>query len=548
MKTPMRAAPAAVVAAIVLAGCAGLPESGPVERVATVESRTHSTVRYEPARPRQGATPQQIVDGYLDAMLAYPEATGIVQSYLTPQAVEDWTSTAGLTVYSRMTQRLSDVKRDDAEVQLYSRNILTIDALGRATVTDSEMDRTIRLERVAGQWRVANPVPGYLVNSRFADDYLRSYPLWFFDESGKRLVPELVHAVVSEQLPLILTRRLADGPRGSTLRTYLPSPNGLAVNVVGKIVEINFDRDPQGADDKVAAQLLSTLRGVPGLDGVRILVDGVPKGEVHPLDAVVGFSPGPLATRVYAIRAGRVVEVTNRSRPINGPLGRSAGNALAVAVDGPTVAVVERGRASVTVSPRAGGPSDTYDGVGFVDPVWDDDHGLWLVDNPQGARVRFVRDGVVREIEATDLGQVEAFAVSPDRSRYAAVTRAEDESAVVVGAIEHEADGAPTRLLRPTVVSAGRTGERSVGWASPSRIDFVALGGAGQQLYSVGLDGADLAAGKALRGGVAAWAGPAADGADRWALDSQGRLWRRAPGGAWKRESTAQYRALSSGR
>ncbi|HUP98895.1 MAG TPA: GerMN domain-containing protein [Aeromicrobium sp.] len=534
--------------ALLLGGCAGLPDSGPVERVATVGSRTHSSVRYEPARPRPGATPQQIVDGYLDAMLAYPEATGIVQSYLTPQAVEDWRSTAGITVYSEVRQHLDAVKRDEAEVRISARNTLKIDGVGRASVKSSRLTRTLRLERVAGHWRVANPVPGYLVTTRFAADYLRSYPLWFFDESGKRLVPELVHAVVGEQLPLILARRLADGPRGSTLRTYVPSADGLRVNVVGKIVEVDFDRDPGGATDKVAAQLLSTLRGVAGLDGVRILVDGVPKGETHPLDAVVGFGPGPLANQVYAIRSGRVVEITNHSRPINGPMGRSAGSAVAFAVDGATIAAVLRGRTSVTVRPRTGGAARTYAGAGFVDPVWDDDHGLWLVDNPDVARVRVVRDATVSEVDVGSLGRLRAFAVSPDRSRYAAVEQSGDDTAVVVGAIEHDADGAPVSLLPPAIVSAGRTGERSVGWGSPTRIDFVALGRSGQQLYSIGLDGADPAAGKPLRGGVMTWAGAAADGADRWALDNRGRLWRRSPGAAWEQESPAAYRALSAGR
>ncbi|MFL6091284.1 MAG: LpqB family beta-propeller domain-containing protein [Aeromicrobium sp.] len=534
--------------ALVLTGCAGLPESGPVERVAAAGSRTHSTVRYEPARPRPGATPQQIVDGYLDAMLAYPEATGIVQSYLTPRAVEDWKSTAGLTVYSRILPTLGDVKRNTADVRIRAASILNIDPAGRAAVEAPEVDRTLKLDRVAGQWRVSNPFPGYLVSSRFADDYVRSYPLWFFDESGERLVPELAHAVVSEQLPLTLTRRLAGGPRESTLRTYLPTAANLRVNVAGKIVEIDFRQAIDGAADKVAAQLLSTLRGVAGLDGVRILVNGVPQGEVHPLDAVVGFGPGPLASHVYAIQSGRVVDVTNHRRPIKGPWGKSAADVGGLAVDTKEIAVVMRGRTSVAVGPRNGGKPARIAGRDFADPVWDDVHGLWLVDNPQGVRVRLLRAGQVQPVGTDALGVVQSFAVSPDGSRYAAVTGSGQDAAVVVGAIEHDATGSPRRLLRPTVVSAAGAGERSVGWASPTRVEFVASGRAGEQLYSVGLDGADLATGQPLAGGVASWAGPAADRADRWAIDDHGRLWVREPGGGWAHGAKGVYRALSSGR
>jgi hypothetical protein len=539
---------ALLVAVLVLAGCAALPHSGSVERVAAVGSRTHSTVRYQPARPPSGMAPQQIVEGYLDAMLAYPEAAGIVQSYLTPEAVEDWDSAAGYTVYTRVSTSLADVGTNEAEVVVRSHDVLKIDEFGRAAPEATDTTRTFRLERVGGQWRVANPVPGSLISRQFAKDYIRSYLLWFFDESSTRLVPELLHAVVSEQLPVTLVRRVAAGPRLGTLRTYLPTPDSVRVTIAGTMVQVDFRSAPQGAADKFAAQLVSTLRGVPGFDGVRILVGGVPQGDLHPLDAVVGFGPGPLASKVYAIRDGRVVEVTGSSRPVRGPWGRSSGRVVGLAVNGASIAVVRNGRNTVAVGRLKSADTTTYTGTRFVDPVWDDGQSLWLVDNPQGVRVRVVQKGQVRNIETDSLETVESFAISPDRSRYAAVEHSDGADTVVVGAIEHDVTGAPTRLLAPIPVSGGRTGERSVGWASASRIDFVAAGKAGPQLYSVGVDGADLSAGDALRGGVTAWAGPAADRAERWALDGRGQLWRRASGGHWRPLGRGVYTVLSSGR
>jgi len=543
-----RIARLALLVALSLAGCAQLPDSGPVERVVSAGSRTHGNVRYEPAPPRPGATPQQIVDGYLDAMLAYPEATGIVQSYLTPEAVAGWRSTAGMTVYSNVISVPGKATTKHAAFRITARKLLTVDSSGEATMNGPDVTRVLRLDRVDGQWRIANPVPGYLVTREFADDYLRSYPLWYFDESGERLVPELTHVVVSDQLPLTLTRRLAAGPRLSTLRTYMPGPDDLRVSITGRIVNVDFQRVASGTADKMAAQLISTLRGVPGLDGVRVLVDGAPQGDVHPIDAVVGFGPGPLATRAYALRGNRVVDVTSRVRPIGGPWGRSARNALAVAVDGEAIAAVLPGRTTVVTGPRQGGRLETFTGTAFADPSWDDAGWLWLVDQQGGTRVRIVRGADLRTVNASDLGIVSSFAVSPDRSRYAAVIRSGEEESVVVGAIQHNAAGDPIRLLTPRVVSDKSSGERAAGWESPTRIGFVATGAAGQQLYSVGLDGADLSTGDPLMGGVQSWAGAAADGADRWAADRRGQLWHREPGGQWRLKSHGQFRALSSGR
>ena len=552
----MRAAIATIAMTSILAGCAGIPDSGPVERVSAPGTRTHSTVRYEPARPRPGATPQQIVHGYVDAMLAYPEATGIVQSYLTPNAASAWKSTAGMVVYSQVSSKLRDVDGDLAEVSLQAHRMLTVDQAGRASVQGGNAQYTLRLERSAGEWRVANPVPGYVVSRRFADDYLRSFPLWFFDASGRRLVPELVHSVVNEQLPLVLTRRLADGPQEGVLRTYLPGPDNLHVTVTGRIVQVDVRGSGTRNSDEITAQLLSTLRGASGLDGVRILFNGVPEGDVHPIDAVVGFGPGRPGSHVYGVRGNRVVDVDGeRIRSVAGPWGRSAQNAVGVAVDSATIAAVQGPRTSVVIGARRGGDLSRIEGVEFADPVWDGDHRLWLVDNPGDIRIRVIKDGETRTVDSAVLQSgelpVQSLRISPDDSRYAVVVRAGKQAAVEVGAIERDVDGAPTRLLRPQVVSRGMTGEQNVGWASQTRVEFIADGRFGPQLYSAGLDGADRHGGsrrQSLRGGVTMWAGSPVDRADRWALDSRGRLWRRTSGGPWHLRHRDALLTVSNGR
>ena len=51
-----------LVAGVLMAGCAGIPSSGPVERVADDSGPSQSTVRYAPVGPSRGASPQQIDD------------------------------------------------------------------------------------------------------------------------------------------------------------------------------------------------------------------------------------------------------------------------------------------------------------------------------------------------------------------------------------------------------------------------------------------------------------------------------------------------------
>jgi hypothetical protein len=545
-----------LVVGLLLGGCAGIPDSGPVVRVEAPTYRTHSTVRYEPARPRAGATPLRIAEGYLDAMLAYPEATGIVQEFLTPQAAKDWNSGSGVVVYSSALPGLRSVSGNRAQVALRLRSSMSLDASGHATVKPSVTTRILQLARVGGQWRVDNPVPGYLISQSFARDYVRSYPLWFFDESGRRLVPEVMHAVVGEQLPITLVRRLADGPQGSSRRTFLPPAEALRLRITGNLLEIDIRRKVHGDADEIAAQVLSTLRGVPGLDEVRFLVNGQPDGKDLAIATTpVGFGTGVQLSRAYAIRKNKVVELTTRAKAMPGPWGKSAHGAIDIAVGADSVAGLMPGRGSVIVGSRTRGAIVTYDGIDFVRPLWDDSGRLWLIDNPEQARVRVVGTGEMVALDTRGLGVVQSFALSPDGTRFAAIVAEGNDAHVYVGDVMYDIDGFPRRLGNMLLVSRGLVGERQVGWASQSRVQFLADTKTTAQLHSVGIDGADeeFAAGlPMLTGGVAGWAGPAEDGAVRWALDARGRVWRLAPDENWRlvqgTSAGGAVRGLSSGR
>ena len=91
----------AVLGVLLVGGCGSIPTSGPVTRVADDKGFGESTVRYAPALPVPGASPQEIVLGYLDAMLAFPVSTGTASAFLTPSAAKSWRPLDGVRVYSR---------------------------------------------------------------------------------------------------------------------------------------------------------------------------------------------------------------------------------------------------------------------------------------------------------------------------------------------------------------------------------------------------------------------------------------------------------------
>ena len=86
----VRAALAAGLATGVLAACAQIPDAGSVNQVGGPESEQQEQVGFEPPGPAPGASPTQIVTGFIDAMQAIPPTTGFAEQFLTKEAATDW--------------------------------------------------------------------------------------------------------------------------------------------------------------------------------------------------------------------------------------------------------------------------------------------------------------------------------------------------------------------------------------------------------------------------------------------------------------------------
>ena len=266
-----------LAAAVMLAGCGGIPSSGPVERVSDDGGPDQSTVRYAPVGPSRGASPQQIVRGFLDAMLAYPVSTGTAALYLTPDAGKRWRSSQGVTVYTSPEVTLSETgvleaERESIIVDLRTSPVAQLDRQGHFTKGGDVKPRSFILEEIKGQWRISNPQDGVMVTRTYYDDYFRPFSLYFFDAPGERVVPDLVHLAVGDQLPTALVTALARGPvrTPGSLRTYVPGVGSLRPSVTvgdAHVADVEFSASvakmSTGDRQRLAAQIVWTLRSVP---------------------------------------------------------------------------------------------------------------------------------------------------------------------------------------------------------------------------------------------------------------------------------------------
>jgi len=572
-----------VGALLAVSACAGIPSSGPVTKVADDGGLGESTVRYSPARPAEGASPEQIVRGYLDAMLAYPASSGIATAFLTPAAAKRWSPSAGVRVYSSVT--VSEPKLaagEDGETTDKTRNPVEV---GTRLFEDARLDQqghyarsarpsvlSFRLERVDSEWRIANPQAGLLLSRKFFDDYFRPFNLYNFDRPGRRLVPDPVHLVVGDQLATALVTSLARGPAASIAgvsRTYVPPLDSLRPSVPVSddgVADVQFSADfsvlSESVQDHLSAQIVWTLRQVRDITAVRLAgaatVLSSNGGTTQDVGSWGGYGPSIARGRAYALSDDHVVQIDDDAvKRLSGAWGRDARGAVAIGVSDDGVAGVLAGRNLVRVTDRKGAEARTFAGSRLITPQWDSDGNVWLVDQPgDTTRVRIVDGDGIRTLVTGRLAglDVTTFALSPDGSRYAVTVRDVVGSSIRVGTVRRDAKDRILGLGSPSTVYTPAASPRSASWSSATELSYLAESQSGRQVYSTAIDGSATSGGLS-RGGVllpdvganalAVGGGPSAN---RYATDARGRLWFVAPGGSWQLLPNLKVTGLTYGR
>src|SRR5690606_34028932 len=147
----------AVLLAVVLlvAGCASLPRSGRVT-ASDPDLPAPQPVGFLARGPQPGASPEEIVDGFLAASAAgYSDDFVVARTFLTGAAADTWQPLAQVRVYDEEPEL---TRSDDGGVHLSVGAAASVDGAGRYTEAseDATIDADFTLARNArGEWRIA---------------------------------------------------------------------------------------------------------------------------------------------------------------------------------------------------------------------------------------------------------------------------------------------------------------------------------------------------------------------------------------------------------
>lgn len=538
-------------AGLLLAGCASMPDHGEIRPVEASQG-VDSQVRVFGVPPADRASPQEIVDGFLEAMTSDDPQLQTARKYLTDEAANNWKPGAAVTVLSSGLDRFSVQGEKDPmapRFKVAGKMLATVDERSayQPETGDRRYEEFLQLTQDKNkQWRIATP-PSSLVLSE--SDFQRIYmPVNKYYFAGGTLVADPVYvrqrndpdsrmdpttqtvtsllAGPSKWLGPVVTSSFPTGTQLSegTKSLSYDGQNTLRVPLNSKANDV-----AQPQCQRMATQLLYTVKDLTGsrVDRVELIhSDGKSSlcGVSEAAAAVIANRPLSPGHQYYVDEEDRLQRLSldpNREEqqdpptPVPGPLSGNPAfkvGSAAIAYDEKRAAVVsEDGHGLHVVNLTTAGqmPQPVLTGkgakpYGLTTPTWDAAGDLWVADpDPQNAALWRLPGGTGTpervEVSGLDGGRITGLKASPDGVRMALLVQRESRNYLYTGRIERpdakgDVSAVSVRELRPAAPQLADV--TALSWAPRGRLLVVGResGGIVQARYMLA-DGSMVGAG-----------------------------------------------------
>src|SRR4051794_6572006 len=449
----------AAAAAMLLAGCANIPTSGAVHvgrPLSAVGGLGDVDVRVQPPQAQPGMSANDVVRGFLRAVVNSDGDYEIARSYLTDKASQTW-KTAGITTYDDGSAQIATTggaARSRVDLQVARRGF--VDARGEFSPQAGRLRTSFRLVRQHREWRIDQLHDGVLLSTSDAQRSLRLATLYYVDRTHRWLVPQqLLIRPQAVGFTTAMVRSLLAGPGpwlAPAVRTGFPRGVSLIGNVaVGQTgtAEVNLSsavRQATGSQlRELAAQLVWTLSQDSQITSVRLLADSSPLNvpdapAVQTRRTWADFTPAPpVQIPAFFAGAGGWRSTAGGSNP---SLQSAAGlSHLAMTTDGRVLAAIagRPGRVRLLTWHSGGRPETRLSARTLTPPATDRNGNVFVVAGdgrhadvtavtPSGDRLRVAAPGLASVA-------VRELSISPDGSRVAAVVGPAGRGRLLVGRV-----------------------------------------------------------------------------------------------------------------
>lgn len=407
-----RALAVLAVLALVLTGCAGVPNSSAPQAIGTVERPAPPSL----PTPSPAMDPDVLLREFLKATADPANRHLAARQFLTEAASSAWDDAGSALLIDRVVfvetrgpDRVTVTMKADI---LGSLSDMGVFETGEGALPDPG---PIELVKTPGGWRIDKLPNGVFLDwQQFQATYKR-HTLYFVDPTGKTVVPDPRYVAVSDPdlLATELVTKLVAGPRPEmekTVRNLLGPPlrlrgpvtradggkTGVGRGYGGARVDLErLDTTDPHSRQLLAAQVIWTLSrsGINGpyvldADGAALddrFAEGWNTTDVAATDP--GADPGA-AAGLHALLGGSMVSLDGQRAPrVQGSFGDIRDQtSAALSRTGQDVASVVTLRpgapdvaSSLWVGPMGGDAAQAIDGRTLTRPSWALDNAIWVV-------------------------------------------------------------------------------------------------------------------------------------------------------------------------
>ncbi|MFF8612426.1 LpqB family beta-propeller domain-containing protein [Streptomyces sp. NPDC015350] len=513
-----------------------MPVTGDVKAV-DASQPGDSQVQVYAVAPRDNATTDEVVDGFLESMTSDDSEFRTTRKYLTKRAAKSWNPGAFTTVLTKAPNRKDRPVRDgdhnitEVTYTLTGTRVATVDAQSvYQPLAPADYSQTLHVVKEDGpegkEWRIDRVPDGLLLGQSDFKRLFRSVNKYYFAAERKTVPSTLVADPVylrSRTDPVTgmdavtqSVRSLLAGPTNwlrPVVESRFPPGTELKKGVTSlapddrNVLKVPLNKKADGVGQRscrmMASQVLYTLRDLTSArveqvelqrsDGSTLCALGVDQAEEFAPD---GSSSGP-DSQYFVNDKGHVERIPGSTKgsgtpeAVAGPLGNGPMpmGVIGVARDEQSAAAVSRDGSALYVTSiisdeELPAPSVTSRAHGLKNrlsaPSWDGSGDLWVADrDPDNPRLLLLDGGTGKpqEVAVPDLdgGRIEALRMSADGVRIALLVTQDGRNTLKIGRIERRGpeSGQQVSVVRLRQAAPQLTDVTAMSWSGRSRLVVV---------------------------------------------------------------------------
>lgn len=281
MRKAMTTAGLAVAAMLALAGCVGIPTSGGVQTGPVIDDQLKPEVVVVPAGPRAGATQDEILTDFMQAVRGPQNDYATAREFLSKALSGTWEPDASALIRSSAATVGPGPTEDSLNYTVTSKAY--VDADGRY-FEQPQASQTLQFgfTKENGEWRISQAPNGIVLSQSSFNIVFTEQPLYFFDPSNAYLVPDVRWFPSRSTVPVRIVSALLAGPASwlgqGVLSSAFPIATTLGaktVAVVAGTATVDLSKEALTATPQQRALMRRELAATLGAADVIMTVGGI---------------------------------------------------------------------------------------------------------------------------------------------------------------------------------------------------------------------------------------------------------------------------------